>query len=42
MGRFGGAAIEQNKTRIAKLLSKGTTRAQTAEFEKKIEAHLLK
>src|SRR5437762_2916128 len=39
MGRLGGAAIEQNKTRVAKLLSNGTTRAQAAEFEKKIEAH---
>jgi len=37
--RLGGTSIQENKTRIAKLLSYRTTRAKPAKFEKKIEAH---
>jgi len=33
MGRFGHAVIEQNKTRVTKLLGNGTTRAKPTEFE---------
>ena len=32
-------AVKQNKTRVAKLLSNRTTRAEAAKFKKKIEAH---
>jgi hypothetical protein len=37
--RFRRPPVQQNKTRVAELLGNGTTRAQTAELEKKIEAH---
>ena len=39
MRRLGRAAIEQNKTRVTKLLSYRTTRAKTTEFEEEIETH---
>ena len=39
MCRFGGPAVDRNKTGIAKLLSDRATRAQTADFEKEVNAH---
>jgi len=36
---LGGATVEQNKTRVTKLLRNGTTRAKSADLEKEIEAH---
>jgi|GEM_PF-5360974 len=37
MRRLRFVSIHQNKTRVAKLLSYGATRAKTAEFKKEIE-----
>jgi len=39
VSRFHRPPIEQNKARIAKLLSHRTTRAKTADFKKNVESH---
>jgi len=39
MASFGGSVIDEDKSRVAQLLSNGAPRAQTAGFQKEIKAH---